>query len=67
MDVQASIRPYLVDCDPGDEIPTPIRPRMTRPPRPLQKGERWTGSEILYSAGWIDNEGAVHAFVANDA
>lgn len=63
MDIKAAIRHYQ-DRDPGDENDRPIRERLTKPPRPLRSGERWNGTEILYSAGWLDDDGEVVPFDA---
>lgn len=54
-DLCTSIEPYTI------ESPLELE-ELVKPPRPLQKGERWDGRQILYSAAWIDEEGELHEF-----
>ena len=58
------VQPYLVDRDPGDE--NDYRARLTTPPRRLRSGERWDGTRILYSSGWLNDIGEVVPFELDD-
>ena len=59
----------LCDARPIDEAYTmadadhkDIRARLAGPPRRLQRGERWDGENILYSAGWLNDQGEIIPF-----
>ena len=51
------IKPYTVG-------PPLHRKNLTSPPRTLRPGERWDGTQILYSSGWINSTGEVVPFEA---
>lgn len=54
-DLVEVLEPYVV------EPPLDID-RLVKPPRPLLKGERWDGRQILYTAAWIDDKGDLVPF-----
>lgn len=58
-DICAAIRKYSRDED--DNV-VPIRERLTSPPRELRRGERWDGTDVLYSAGWLNYMGDIIPF-----